>query len=89
MDAGGVPLDFPFLPQHLRKLGYRNHLVGKWHLGYCKREFLPTSRGFDYFYGYYGPQEGYFNHSASKSDLLVFGTGRSVEIPDVPLFVPL
>jgi arylsulfatase A-like enzyme len=47
----GVPLHFPFLPQNLRKLGYRNYLIGKWHLGYCKREFLPTERGFDYFYG--------------------------------------
>ncbi|KAH7721028.1 CRE-SUL-3 protein [Aphelenchoides avenae] len=91
MDAGGVPLDFPFLPQHLRKLGYRNHLVGKWHLGYCKREFLPTSRGFDYFYGYYGPQEGYFNHSAtvhhSRSNTVARGLDlfrevNGVSVPD-------
>lgn len=63
MEASGVPLNFPFLPQNLRKLGYRNYLIGKWHLGYCKKEFLPTERGFDYFYGFYGAQEGYFNHS--------------------------
>ncbi|CAD5215977.1 unnamed protein product [Bursaphelenchus xylophilus] len=68
MEPAGVPLDFPFLPQNMRKLGYKNYLVGKWHLGYCKREFLPTNRGFDYFYGYYGPQQGYFNHSADMFD---------------------
>ncbi|KAI6183472.1 Sul-3 [Aphelenchoides bicaudatus] len=68
MEASGVPLNFPFLPQNLRKLGYRNYLIGKWHLGYCKKEFLPTERGFDYFYGFYGAQEGYFNHSTDMYD---------------------
>ncbi|KAE9548542.1 hypothetical protein FO519_008245 [Halicephalobus sp. NKZ332] len=67
-ERSGVPLDFPFLPQNLKKAGYKNYLVGKWHLGYCKKEFLPTSRGFDYFYGYYNAQEGYFNHSLSFWD---------------------
>lgn len=42
-------------------------MIGKWHLGYCRKELLPTERGFDYFYGYYGPQTGYFNHSAGVS----------------------
>ncbi|VDM60898.1 unnamed protein product [Angiostrongylus costaricensis] len=64
MEPSGVPLLFPFLPENLRSLGYSTYLIGKWHLGYCRREFLPTSRGFDYFYGFYGPQAGYFNHSA-------------------------
>uniref|UniRef100_A0A914CBD4 Sulfatase N-terminal domain-containing protein n=1 Tax=Acrobeloides nanus TaxID=290746 RepID=A0A914CBD4_9BILA len=65
MEMSGVPTDLPFLPQSLKPLGYNTYLIGKWHLGYCKRDFLPTARGFDSFYGYYGPQEGYFNHSAS------------------------
>ncbi|KAI6208665.1 Sul-3 [Aphelenchoides besseyi] len=68
MEASGVPMDYSFLPQNLKKLGYQNYLIGKWHLGYCRREFLPTARGFDYFYGYYGPQEGYFNHSTDLYD---------------------
>ncbi|CAD5211875.1 unnamed protein product [Bursaphelenchus okinawaensis] len=68
MEPAGVPLDFPFLPQNMNKLGYKSYLVGKWHLGYCKKAFLPTNRGFNYFYGYYGPQQGYFNHSADMFD---------------------
>ena len=27
-----------------RKLGYRTHAVGKWHLGFCKWEYTPTHR---------------------------------------------
>ncbi|PAV64765.1 hypothetical protein WR25_26253 [Diploscapter pachys] len=66
MEPSGVPVVFPFVPENLRSLGYSTYLIGKWHLGYCKREFLPTRRGFDYFYGFYGPQSGYFNHSADQ-----------------------
>ncbi|CAI4224873.1 unnamed protein product [Auanema sp. JU1783] len=66
MEPAGVPLIFPFVPENLKSLGYKTYIVGKWHLGYCRKEFLPTSRGFDYFYGFYGPQTGYFNHSADQ-----------------------
>ncbi|TMS36653.1 hypothetical protein L596_003764 [Steinernema carpocapsae] len=68
MEPSGVPLEFPFLPHNLKRMGYSTYLIGKWHLGYCRREFLPTARGFDYFYGYYGPQTGYFNHSSDQLD---------------------
>ncbi|CAJ0583769.1 unnamed protein product, partial [Mesorhabditis spiculigera] len=71
MEPTGVPLMFPFVPENLRALGYKTYMVGKWHLGYCRKELLPSMRGFDYFYGYYGPQTGYFNHSvdAWRKDL--------------------
>ncbi|XP_046561885.1 arylsulfatase B-like [Haliotis rubra] len=58
-----VPLNYTFLPQELKKLGYATHIVGKWHLGFCKWECTPTYRGFDTFFGYYSASEDYFNHS--------------------------
>ncbi|XP_067658829.1 arylsulfatase B-like [Haliotis asinina] len=61
--AACVPLNYTFLPQELKKLGYATHMIGKWHLGFCKWECTPTYRGFDTFFGYYNGNEGYFNHS--------------------------
>ncbi|CAH1795740.1 unnamed protein product [Owenia fusiformis] len=58
----GLPLKFTLLPERLRKLGYDTHMVGKWHLGFCKWEYTPTYRGFDTFLGYYNGEEHYFSH---------------------------
>ena len=49
------------LPALLRREGgYRTHLVGKWHLGYCHRAFLPNNRGFDTFFGQYNHATDYY-----------------------------
>ncbi|ELT98690.1 hypothetical protein CAPTEDRAFT_129771, partial [Capitella teleta] len=63
MRAKCTGLEYKLLPQYLKDLGYKNHMVGKWHLGYCRDECLPTSRGFDTFYGLYAGTGDYWSHT--------------------------
>ena len=46
----GTSLDETLLSNLFRKAGYNTMAIGKWHLG-DKKEYLPTNRGFDAFYG--------------------------------------
>ena len=41
-------------------------MIGKWHLGFCKKAYRPTSRGFDTFFGFYGGQITYYQHMVEK-----------------------
>ncbi|XP_071955176.1 arylsulfatase J-like [Antedon mediterranea] len=52
------------IAEHLRTLGYSNHIVGKWHLGHFAEEYLPMQRGFDTAFGYYLGKEDYFEHTS-------------------------
>ncbi|XP_059143573.1 arylsulfatase B-like [Physella acuta] len=55
-----VPDNKTLLPQVLKKQGYATHIIGKWHLGFCKWECTPTFRGFDSFFGYYNAMEDHY-----------------------------
>lgn len=46
----GLPPTEVTLAEQMKKAGYATACVGKWHLGH-KEQFLPTSNGFDYYYG--------------------------------------
>lgn len=58
----GLPLDEQTLPSALKEAGYETAIVGKWHLGHNKPEFLPRRRGFDRQYGHYNGALDYFTH---------------------------
>lgn len=62
LNPTGLPLEQRILPQFLKDMGYQTSLVGKWHLGFHQRAYLPTSRGFDSFYGNLTGGIGYWDH---------------------------
>lgn len=47
---GGLPPDEKTIAKALKESGYSTAAIGKWHLGHLP-QFLPTSHGFDYYYG--------------------------------------
>jgi arylsulfatase A len=49
-DKTGLPDDEMTIAQMLKAKGYKTMCVGKWHLGHLP-QFLPTSRGFDEYFG--------------------------------------
>jgi hypothetical protein len=55
------------LPQYLKDLGYTTRIVGKWHLGYYKKELTPTYRGFDSHLGYFNGFTSYYDHINQES----------------------
>jgi len=58
---GGMDLREKLLPEILSSAGYLSGIYGKWDLGTLKR-FLPTSRGFDDFYGFVNTGIDYYTH---------------------------
>ncbi len=50
MDKKGINPEERTLPEILKTQGYATACIGKWHLG-DQEPFLPTSHGFDYYYG--------------------------------------
>ncbi|CAB1339509.1 unnamed protein product [Coregonus sp. 'balchen'] len=56
--VGGISKDEILLPQVLKKKGYVNKIIGKWHLGH-RAHHLPLEHGFDEWFGapncHFGP----------------------------------
>lgn len=63
----GIPLTERLLPSYLKELGYSTHLVGKWHVGMSRREYLPTQRGYDTHYGMRGGFIDYYTYNKVES----------------------
>lgn len=86
------------LAEQMKKGGYATACIGKWHLGH-KKEFLPTSHGFDSYYGIpysndmdnitpFRSTDGYFSFwkSEERKDINTFNVPlmRDTEIIERP-----
>ena len=47
----GLPLKFKTLADRLLQVGYSTNMIGKWHIGFFKKEYTPNYRGFQNFFG--------------------------------------
>lgn len=59
----GLPLKFHTLGQRFKGIGYKTHLVGKWHQGFFTWDHMPTRRGFDSYLGYLTGHSDYYNRT--------------------------
>ena len=59
--AAGLNLNMTALPAKLKEAGYHTHMVGKWHEGFFKKEYLPINRGFDTSSGFLNGAEDHMN----------------------------
>lgn len=60
----GLALSEILLPTYLASLGYTNHHVGKWHLGFFQETYTPIFRGFESHFGYWTGRIDYFDHTS-------------------------
>jgi len=78
---GGVSPNEHFMPQSFQAAGYQTAMIGKWHLGHTIEPLVPTSRGFDHFFGHLNTQIDYYDYTVAKGyDLQE--NGVSVQRPD-------
>jgi arylsulfatase A-like enzyme len=63
-EQGGLPLTETLLPEALSTYaGYKSYALGKWNLGHSSVDYLPTSRGFDYYLGSLTSENTYWTKS--------------------------
>lgn len=49
----GINNRHQMLSQELKKYGYHNHYIGKWHLGFSNESYTPLHKSYDSFFGLY------------------------------------
>ena len=74
----GLDENAKMLTWNWREGGYTTHVVGKWHLGWCKKAYRPLSRGFDSFFGVLGGQNDYLKHTVTPDRVLDYFDGEKI-----------
>ncbi len=79
----GLAREHMTIAEMLKTLGYATGMVGKWHLGHL-REYLPTQRGFDEYYGLPYSNDMWPKHPTAKfPDLPLISGEKTIELnPD-------
>ncbi|MFG0263795.1 MAG: sulfatase-like hydrolase/transferase, partial [Rhodopirellula sp. JB055] len=75
---GGMDNREVIIPAVLKQAGYKSGIYGKWDLGALRR-MLPTSRGFDDFYGFVNTGIDYFTHERYGVPCMVRNLEPTVE----------
>ncbi|MDF7808364.1 sulfatase [Pontiellaceae bacterium B12219] len=74
----GMPPSEITIAELLKGAGYRTALVGKWHLGH-RSDYLPTSQGFDLFYGIPYSNDMWQAPEIPLADTVIFNEGLTLE----------
>lgn len=80
IEPRGLSLNETLMPQYLNKLGYKSHIVGKWHLGHWKREYTPLYRGFLSHVGYWTGHQDYNDHTSFERPGWGYDMRRGMEV---------
>lgn len=62
-DGTKIPLEYKWVPEHLKSAGYASTSLGKWHLRFDDKSvdvFKPLGRGFDEFFGFLAGAHSYY-----------------------------
>jgi arylsulfatase A-like enzyme len=91
--AQGLPAEEVTIAEILKPRGYTTALIGKWHLGQLP-QFLPTTQGFDYWFGLTGSHDmtaappagglvsaAYYDPKPEYWDVPLMRNGEEVERP--------
>ncbi len=74
----GLNKDEVTIADMLKTQGYATECIGKWHVG-DKPEHLPTSQGFDRYYGIPYSNDMSINRSFKLSDTIVYNEGMNLD----------
>lgn len=79
----GIHPDEITLAELLKSRGYATACIGKWHLGFLP-PFVPTSQGFDYYFGIYHNLDLEADYLAAEGGVPILRNGKVVKRPADP-----